>query len=613
MFDRVYRFSRVLIIGMISFGLLVVLRLIHIQGILGIEYQQQAEQNRVYAEPIPAERGVLLDRYDQPLVRNLRIYTAAADSTLFSSRRPISHHEALSIAATQSALVSHQFVRSYYYPTTFAHTIGYTGAMTKEALAIDKRKLLTDQTGVLGLEKTVDANLLGLPGKRLYEVNALGQKQRQLSSQDAQAGSLVKTTLDPYISQVVEAAMTGLQGSVIVMDAQNGQVLTLFNNPTFNSNDLQPLNTDQDQEQMRLKKLGEYFSDERKLFFNRAVSGMYPPGSIFKLITALSALENQAVQADTIVEDQGTLRVGEYEYANWYYTQYGRVEGAVNLEKALARSNDIYFYKAAEWLGPNQLAETARLYGFGEATGIELPAEAAGLVPDPAWKEKTLGEPWYLGNTFHFGIGQGDVLVTPLQVAQMLQGIVNNQRLCKPSLLDITTPQCHDLGVSTLATDIVLAGMVAACSPGGTGYPIFEYNQAHFKLGSAREQLAAGMVACKTGTAEFGVADGRGYRKTHGWFVAVIPTHTMFDASQAKTSHTTEIANVATKSAKPSQSTDLLEQRAAWLKAIESHGFPKQLIVVVLVESTDDQPYKEGSRDAAPVVKFLLDWMTGVS
>lgn len=593
--------------GMVCFGLLVLIRLVHVQGFQGEKYQQLAEQNRVYAEPIPAERGVFLDRYNQPLVRNIRQYTVADSQAIFSNNRFVSQQEALAVAATQSGLVRYQFVRKYSYPTALAHVLGYTGAMTKDALTLDARKLLVDQTGVMGLEKSLDTTVLGKPGKLFFEVNALGNKQRQLQQQDSQAGALVTTTIDPYLSQFIATQMQDLQGAVVVLDAQNGQVLALVSSPTFNSNDFQSLSTDPNDEKTRLNKLQAYFSNENKVFFNRAVSGMYPPGSVFKLITALSALENNVVQTDTIVEDQGILRVGEYEYANWYYTQYGRVEGAVNLEKAIARSNDTYFYKTAEWLGPNQLAQTARLYGLGQPTGIELAAEADGLVPDPAWKEKTLGEPWYLGNTFHFGIGQGDVLVTPIQIAQMVQAIANNQTLCTPSLIKETTPKCRDLGVSAEATNIVLSGMIAACSDGGTGYPLFQFNRTHFQPGSIQDKLAAGMVACKTGTAEFGAADSREYRRTHAWFVAIVPTAKILEGQQLDAATATASAAVA-----PSL-LDLQQLRVTWLHSVKEHGFPKQLVIAVLVESTDKQPYAEGSRDAAPIVAKLLDWMAGTT
>jgi penicillin-binding protein 2 len=599
---------RIAVACMAAFGLLVVIRLIHIQGLQGKEFQLLAERNRLYAEPIPAERGVFLDRYDQPLVRNIRRYAVVDSQAVFSSYRFVSQQEALALEATQSGTLRYQLVRKYAFPTALAHVLGYTGAMTREALRSDARKLITDQTGVLGLEKRTDGTMLGRPGKLIYEVNALGSKQRLLQEHEPEPGKQVATTLDPILSQVTATAMRDLRGAVVIMDAQNGQVLTLFSNPTFNSNDFQALSSNQAEENIRLNKLQEYFSDENKVFFNRAISGMYPPGSVFKLVTALSALENQAVQTNTTVEDQGILRVGEYTYANWYYTQHGRVEGAVNLEKALARSNDIYFYKAAEWLGPNQLAKTARLYGLGRPTGIELYAEAAGLVPDPAWKEKTLGEPWYLGNTFHFGIGQGDVLVTPLQVAQMTQAIANNQSLCVPTLLRENTPECHDLGVSSAATDTVLAGMLAACSDGGTGYPLFQFNRTYFHPGTVQEKLTAGMVACKTGTAEFGGVDARNYRKTHAWFTAIIPTGKLLEAYV--TPQQGELT--ATSTASLSQETaDLQQLHSTWVRAVQQHGFPKRLVVAVLVESSDAQPYAEGSRDAAPIVAFLLDWMAG--
>ena len=203
----------------------------------------------------------------------------------------------------------------------------------------------------------------------------------------------------------------------------------------------------------------------------RAVTGQYPPGSTFKLMTALSALQNGAITADTSVNDEGTLKIGEFSFGNWYFSQYGRVEGEVKLIKAIQRSNDIYFYKVAEWVGPAKLAAFARLFHFGRPSGIELSGEAGGTIPDPEWKVKTVGEPWYLGDTYHMGIGQGDVLVTPLQLNQMTAAIAYGGVWCKPHLLFQDKVQCEDLGVSPEHLVSVIEGMKAACSPGGTAFP----------------------------------------------------------------------------------------------------------------------------------------------
>jgi penicillin-binding protein 2 len=380
-----------------------------------------------------------------------------------------------------------------------------------------------------------------------FEVNALGKTQRLLSTTAATYGRNLQSTLDAQLSTLAYQAMKGKQGAVVILDAKNGAVLTLLSAPSFDPN----LFNDS---KLHQKEIRAYLQDERKVFFNRALSGSYPPGSVFKLVTAVAALQESAIDADSQVQDEGVLKVGDFSYANWYYTQYGRVEGAVDLQKALARSNDIFFYKAAEWLGPTKLANYSRMFGLGERSGIEAMSENRGLVPDPAWKEKQRGEPWYLGNTYHFGIGQGDLLVSPLQVASMTQAIANQGVLCQPTLLSEKAVQCRSLALDQDNVDQVIKGMVSACSSGGTAYPIFPLNEKYPNL-----------VACKTGTAEFGAADDRGYRPTHAWLTAIV---------------------------------NLLPEQLPHL--------PRQLIITVLVESDEAKIYREGSQDAAPVVAEIL-------
>ncbi len=591
---------------MVLFTALVVIRLGHVQLLQAAYYRSLAEQNRLFAQSIPAQRGVLLDRYGQPLTQNRRLYFVTQTNQLFAPQLPVERETALAMSATQSGRLHYQLVRNYVLPTTFAHVIGYAGAATVEDLQSDKNLLPIDQVGRIGLEKSLENRLHGVTGQTEFEINAPGQIQRVIDVDEPVSGQLVTTTLDPYLSLLAQRAMGQAKGVVVILDATNGHILTLLSQPSFDANDFQAQLVGSQAEASRQKRVTAYFADQDQVFFNRAVTGAYPPGSLFKLVTALGGLEHGVITDQTEVDDQGTLKVGEYEYANWYYTQYGRVEGKISLERALARSNDIYFYKAAELLGPDKLAATARLYGFGVPTGIELGSEATGLVPDPAWKEKTLGEPWYLGNTFHYGIGQGDILVTPLQMAQLFQAIAHRQVLCQPTLLADKNPICHDLGVSAAATETVLRGMLAACSTGGTAFPFFTYNQQHHVEGDVYQQLANGAVACKTGTAEFGAADGQGYRKTHAWFGAIVQVPPSVLNSQTNQS-TNQDASASTQLSPTLSDMELHQQ---WLERVKTHGFPNKLVMVVLVESQEAQPFMEGSRNAAPVAKKIVDWLT---
>ena len=528
-----HRLQCLLLLAMMAgFGLFFV-RLFHLQVLAGRNYRELADENRFFKQTIPAERGVFLDRYGQPLVFNKKFYYQASEAEkIFTQREHIARDQALRLMATDSAQVSYELRRAYQFPWSLAHVLGYTSPATKEDL-IDRPELgVTDWVGKMGLESYAQDQLTGKDGYRIYEIDTMGEKQRVIEQVEPTAGSSISTNLDPYLSQAAYQALGQNKGSVVILDAHTGEVLALVNKPAFNSNDLSYSLTEERLEQQRQQNIQNYFSDENKVFFNRAVSGTYAPGSVFKLVTALAGLDSGKLDLNTTVVDDGILEVNDYQYANWYYTQYGRTEGEIGLKKAIARSNDIFFYKAAEWVGPDELAQQARNLGFGQMTEVELPAEASGLVPDPEWKEQEIGERWYLGNTYHFGIGQGDMLVTPLQVAQLVQAIVNQGEMCQPQLYQRQQQAvCRNVGLQEEHLDTVLTGMVGACSPGGTAFPLFKYarqagieslDQALALSGSGlTEAVNNGALACKTGTAEFGGLDQQGYRKTHGWLAAV--------------------------------------------------------------------------------------------
>jgi penicillin-binding protein 2 len=287
-------------------------------------------------------------------------------------------------------------------------------------------------------------------------------------------------------------------------------------------------------------------------------------------VTALAGLEEGEIYQNTTVLDEGSIKVGEAEFRSWFYWNYGKTEGLLNLRKAISRSNDIYFYKVAEWVGVDNLAKMAKVFGFGEYTQLEIGPEAKGLVPTPEWKEQVIGEKWYLGNTYHMGIGQGDVLASPLQVNGLIGSIANEGVWCQPRLVGDTQVNCRGLGIKPENLNLVLSGMIDACSSGGTAFPFFERNSiinTENNSNDSTELINKGAVACKTGTAEFGAANEEGFRPTHGWFVAYL---------------------------KPRSNKE---------------NFPSKIVITVLIESDDDDSSKEGSYDAAPVAKEIIDYI----
>ncbi len=594
---------QVLMASVIGVFLILCLRLGQLQMVEGSHYQKLADNNRYFKQLIPAERGVIFDRYQQPLVQNQKIYFLNQDETLYSQREPVEAQQAITLMAQGQNKVSYELRRWYRYPWSLSHVLGYTAPIDKEDLLANEQLKANDWIGKMGLEKEYDIFLRGRDGFQMFEVDTHGQKQRLIKEEPSVSGQDINTGLDPYLSRIAYQSLGQQQGAVVILDADSGQVLSLVSKPSFNLNDLSYALTDTSLEKQRQLNIQNYFQDDRKVFFNRAVNGTYPPGSIFKMVVALAGLESDAIDEQQTVLDTGILRVNEHEYTNWLYTARGAVEGEIALVRAIARSNDIYFYKAAEWTGPTTIAEQARAFGFGQKTGLELPNEASGLVPDPAWKEKTTGERWFLGNTYHFGIGQGDMLTTPLQAAQMLQALVNQGQLCAPRLVKTDeADNCRSLGLSDNNLELVLKGMVNACEPGGTASLMFKYNQFLPDSLAGSEQLQAGGVACKTGTAEFGGLDDKGRRNTHAWFVAA----TTVKQEELLSSLETRLDQVRDTDSEQEFSVEELED---WLQGIEEHGFPRRVVAVALVESDENEPFKEGSLQAASVVESLFSYL----
>ena len=273
------------------------------------------------------------------------------------------------------------------------------------------------------------------------------------------------------------------KGAVVVTDGY-GEILALYSHPSFD-----PFNIE------------KYLTNPNLPLFNRVISGAYHPGSLFKLVTAASALSEGKIDKNFTYDDQGVIKVNEFEYNNWFFTQYGKTEGLINLKKALARSTDTFFYKIGEFVGPDVLASWANKFGLGNLTNIDLPGEISGLVPSPDWKRQYKNENWFLGNTYHMSIGQGDLTASPLQANLMTSVIANGGKFCKPHIKQTGEPPvCADLDLSSEDLDQIKQGMLQACLSGGTGYPFFDFTP---------------QIACKTGTAETEIED-----KTHAWFTA---------------------------------------------------------------------------------------------
>ncbi len=376
-------------------------------------------------------------------------------------------------SATQSA-----WVRNYPLGTAASIVLGYMSEVKSDELGCLEGLCygLGMLIGRSGLERTLEPRLRGNDGGLIQEIDARGNVVRERGRNESEAGETVKLTLDSRLQSIVYRAMDQarvkdkpIKGAVVVMSMQ-GEVLALVSYPTYDP-----------------AEVPKYLSDTSENYFlNRAITGQYPPGSVFKMVTAYAGLASDKIKADTEIEDTGEIKIGEYRYGTWNFDQAGKKEGNLSLTRALSRSNDIYFYRVGELVGVKDLVTMARNFGLGSTTGIELGGESEGLVPDPLWKERRTGESWFLGNTYHLAIGQGDLLTTPLQVARMSVASVTG-RVCQSKIVDDTEAECSDLDIPTLDIEAIKEGMRAACATGGTAYPFFNFEP---------------YVLCKTGTAQ---------------------------------------------------------------------------------------------------------------
>ncbi|MDO8686910.1 MAG: penicillin-binding transpeptidase domain-containing protein, partial [Candidatus Berkelbacteria bacterium] len=420
-------------LGIFFFLGILIFKLVSLQIINGSYYQLLSDKNRTRTNLIHAPRGIIFDRNGIPLVFNLPGFR----ETKNGKTKVLTREEAMSLIASGKTDLEVDSLRFYPKKDALSHVLGYTGQITKEELSLEEFTNYNsgDLIGKSGIEKEYEKNLRGVDGKELIEVDALGKKVRTLGLTDPIPGQNITLTIDANLQQAVFEALKDVKKSAVIVSSPKGEILSLVSKPSFDPN-LFTMGEGYEATDAAYKNISSLLLDsENQPFLNRAISGAYPPGSTFKLVTAAAGLENKVIDENFTVEDNGVINVGAFSFSNWYFTQYGRTEGAVNVVKAIKRSNDIFFYKLAEKVGVDKLAETARKFGLGQKTGIDLGGEVSGLVPDPEWKKKTIGESWYLGDVYHYGIGQGYLLTTPLQVNMFTQAVANKGTLYKPQFL----------------------------------------------------------------------------------------------------------------------------------------------------------------------------------
>lgn len=513
------------VLGITFFALFI--RLFHLQVVNGQVNANLADGNRIQIKVIHAPRGVVYDRNGQVLASNSPGFRLVDPDSEQSSRPSgtkkaifLSREDAIAMEVKNDPRVSNleiDSIRKYPFGQNIAHVLGYVGEISQDQLKQTEFESYQpgDRVGQSGIESYYEQILKGTDGGEIIEVDSKGKKLRTLRTITPIPGQNIHLTIDIDLQQVVfkqleeEIKKSGsCCGAAVAEDPQSGQILTLVSYPSYDNN----LFTNYELNE----QVAGILNDPNSPILNRPIAGTYPPGSTFKIVSAIAALGSGKITAQTHFEDTGQIFLGTFKFTNWYFTQYGKTEGSVDLVKALQRSNDTYFYRVGQEVGEKTLGEFARKLYMGTRLGIDLDGEAKGLVPDNDWKLKNFGEVWFPGDTLHMAIGQGFVLTTPLQILGATSYVAANGNLFKPHLLlkvaraDGTTAkqsQSELLASSVISLQelkLIKSGLEKVPKDGGTAWPFFTFPIA---------------TAGKTGTAEYGDLKS----KTHAWYTSYAP------------------------------------------------------------------------------------------
>lgn len=493
------------------------LRIFHLQITEGKTNRELADGNRIQVKVIHAPRGVIFDRNGKILAANSPAFRLLDPQ--INRIRLISREDALEMEVKNDPKVSSlevDNVRSYPMSEKLAHVVGYIGEISDSQLQSKEFKnyRLGDRIGQSGIEATYEKMLRGVDGGEIIEVDSSGKKLRTLRQVAPIPGQNITLTIDidlqsKIYEQLFEATskVRSCCAAAVAMDPNNGQVLALVSLPAYDPNIITQ-NIDD-------RAIADIFSQPASPLLNRVIAGTYPPGSTFKIISSLAGLVSGKIKPNTAFEDKGITYLGSYTFTNWYFTQYGKTDGLVNLSKALQRSNDTYYYLVGRLIGENVLEEWARKLKLGEKLGLDLPGEEKGLIPNDEWKRKVFKQGWYPGDTLHMAIGQGFVLTTPLQILGVTSFIASNGVLYQPQLIlevnkadKITYDFKPKILVSKIVSEDIIEsvaeGLKLVPKSGGTAWPFFTFPIS---------------TAGKTGTAEFGDSKNR----THAWYTSYAP------------------------------------------------------------------------------------------
>jgi penicillin-binding protein 2 len=493
--------------------LILILRLWHLQILNAEDYRSMSENNRLRFVPVAASRGAIMDREGKVLVSNrpsfslavipqevkdkealiirlaklldldqnelrerwekskgrAKYYPIVLASNISRSQVEIIEENRLRLPGVE---IEMKPVREYSSKILAAHLLGYIGEISEDELTRKGFEEYNpgDYIGKNGIERSLENELHGNDGGRQLEVDARGRVLRTLSETYPTVGNSVVLTINAAVQKQAELAFGDQAGAAVALDVSNGEVLAFVSNPAFDPALFSG--------KLPADIWKSYLEDKRHPLENKALTGQYPPGSTFKVITALAGLEDGKITDATSVNCSGSYDLGSSTFKCWNK----RGHGVTSLKKSLRESCDVYYYQLGERLGVDRIAQTSQKFMLGSAMGIGLINEKPGLIPTAEWKQKRFGKRWYHGETLPVAIGQGYVLMTPIQMASMIATVANEGTVYRPflvkrivdadgKLLKEFKPEIiNRTGISADKFRLVKQGLFAVVNePGGTG------------------------------------------------------------------------------------------------------------------------------------------------
>ncbi len=497
--------SRSLILGGVQLFLLLLLifRLYYLQVYQADKYKMLADENRISTRLLVPPRGRIYDRNGELLATNRQNFQAmmVAEQTpnvqatldAFKKIMPLSEAEEerikkdlkknrsfvpvkikdnlsweevariqLNAPDLPGIIIDEGLSRDYPVGKEAAHVIGYVSSVSENDVKDDPLLEVPGfKIGKAGIEKLFEKKLRGRGGNLKLEVNAFGRVMKEIEREDGIPGDRIDLTIDARLQKKAYELFGEESGAAILLDVNSGEILAFVSVPAYDPNLLT--------QGLSVQDWTELNENERKPLMNKAVSGQYSPGSTFKMVVALAALESGVITPQSRSFCAGKMFLGNHAFHCWKEGGHGYID----VVQALQHSCDIFFYETAQKLGINKIAEMARRFGMGQVVDIGLENEKAGLIPDTDWKLRRFGEPWQTGESLISGIGQGYILTTPIQLATMTARIANGGYEVTPTFIPAgdDRPELKKLPVSSENVALVKRGMFDVVNvPGGTAF-----------------------------------------------------------------------------------------------------------------------------------------------